>query len=101
MDLFTAAGVETDSGTGGAKARRPGLARTLRVPLLNYRVVEEARQRAAFSPSPDQTRAAQDYARKASSPKFSQQKETSVRQLFFEEVLGRVLGYRTFDPEGY
>jgi hypothetical protein len=66
MELFAAAGIELPP-AGGRGRRTPGaLARTLRVPLFNYKVVEEARGLAAFAPTPEQAAAAADYARKAS-----------------------------------
>ena len=99
MELFAAAGIELPP-TGRRARRTPGaLARTLRVPLFNYKVVEEARGLAAFAPTPDQAAAAADYARKARSPKFAKQKETAVRPMFIEQVLGRLLGYSTIDPD--
>ena len=72
--------------------------RSLRVPLFNYKVVQAARERAAFAPSTEQTRAAQDYARKIKDPKFLKQKETAVRPLFIQEILQTVLGYQPYDP---
>ncbi|MHB1111313.1 MAG: Eco57I restriction-modification methylase domain-containing protein, partial [Devosia sp.] len=42
---------------------------------------------------------AADYARLARSAGFVKQKETSVRQIFFEQVLGNLLGYTKYDSE--
>lgn len=70
------------------------------MPLFSYRVVEEARQRVPFAPSEHQVATAHDYARKVRSANFARQNETAVRNLFFEEVLGTLLGYRTYDPDG-
>ncbi len=99
MELFAAAGIELPP--AGVRGRRaPGaLARTLRVPLFNYKVVEEARGLAAFAPTSDQVAAAADYARKVRSRKFAKQKETAVRPVFIEQFLARVLSFSTIDPE--
>ena len=99
MELFAAAGIELPSSRGGGGHRGRGVPRILRVPLFNYKVVQSARERAAFAPSEAQTKAAQDYARKIKNPKFLKQKETSVRPLFIQEMLQTVLGYRQIDPE--
>lgn len=99
MDLFLAAGLDVPNARRGAQPRRAAGPRTLRVPLFNHRVIEEARARAAFSPTPDEVEAAREYARRAKSASFARQRETSVRPIFFGQVLGRVLGYREFDPD--
>lgn len=96
MELFAAAGIDLPPG-GSGRGRR-GIPRSLRVPLFNYKVVQAARERAAFAPSAEQTRAAQDYARKIKDPRFLKQKETAVRPLFIQDILQTVLGYRLFDP---
>lgn len=99
MELFTAAGIELPP-SGGRARRAPGaLVRSLRVPLFNYKVVEEALGLAAFAPTPDEVAAATDYARKVKNPKFLKQKETAVRPVFIEQILGKVLGYEPIDPE--
>lgn len=99
MDLFAAAGIDIGDGGRGGRSGRPAVARTLRVPLLNYKVVAEARKRFTFDPTPRQIEAAASYAKTAKSPKFAQQKETAVRGLFTEKVLGDILGYTPYDPE--
>jgi hypothetical protein len=99
MELFAAAGIELPPSGGRARRAAGALARSLRVPLFNYKVVEEALGLAAFAPTPAQTAAATDYARKVKSPKFLKQKETAVRPVFIEQVLGQVLGYASIDPE--
>lgn len=73
----------------------------LRVPLFNHRALEEARQRAAFAPTEAELAAARAYARRVRGAKFGAQKETAVRNLFFDEVLGQMLGYRRYEEEGY
>jgi hypothetical protein len=101
MDLFAATGVDAPPTGRRQPARRGASVRTLRVPLFNHEVIVRARQRAAFAPSAVEVAAARTYAKKAGSPAFARQKETAVRNLFFEEVLGRVLGYTTYRDEGH
>jgi hypothetical protein len=98
MELFAAAGIELPK--TGAPSRRGRLSiGTLRVPLLNFKVVQRARERAAFAPSEEETARAADYARRARNPKFLAQKETAVRPIFIRDILEGLLGYRTADPE--
>jgi hypothetical protein len=98
MELFAAAGVDLPPSGGGARRGR-GLIRTLRVPLFNYKVVQRARELAAFAPTDEQTAAARNYARQVKSPKFLKQKETAVRGVFIQQVLQSLLGYEPVDPE--
>ncbi len=70
------------------------------MPLFNYKVVQRARELAAFAPAPEQLAAAQNYARQVRNPKFLKQKETAVRGVFIQQVLQIILGYTPFDPEG-
>ena len=100
MDLFSAAGIDVGDGGRGGRSGRAAVSRTLRVPLLNYKVVADARKLFTFNPSDRQKAAAADYAKLANSPRFAKQKETSVRQLFTEKVLGEILGYRQMEAEG-
>lgn len=97
MDLFSAAGVELGAGDG--RTGRPAVPRTLRVPLLNYKVIREELTRVHFDATEDQLKVAAAYAKKARSPGFAKQKETAVRNLFFDDVLCKILGYTTFDPD--
>jgi type I restriction-modification system DNA methylase subunit len=97
MELFAAAGIDLPP-TGSEGRRRRGIPRSLRVPLFNYKVVQQARDRIAFAPSEEQTKVAEAYARKVKNPKFLKQKETAVRNLFIQDVLQTVLGYSPFDP---
>jgi hypothetical protein len=100
MDLFLAAGIDpSDPGAGGARPGRRVTPRSLRVPLFNHRVVEEARSRAVFSPTEAQKKAATDYARKARSPRFAAQSEMAVRDIFVNDVLATILGFRPYDPD--
>ncbi len=98
MELFSAAGIELPPSGGRARRAPSALVRSLRVPLFNYKVVEEARG-GLYSPTPEQLAAAVDYARKVKNPKFLKQKETAIRPVFIEQVLGKVLGYSALDPE--
>jgi hypothetical protein len=100
MDLFSAAGIDVGDGGRGGRSGRAAVSRTLRVPLLNYKVVAAARKLFTFNPSDRQKATAADYAKLAISPRFARQKETSVRQLFTEKVLGEILGYQQMGAEG-
>jgi hypothetical protein len=99
MDLFAASGIDLGDGGRGGRGGRPAIARTLRVPLLAYKVVAEARKVFTFAPTPQQRAAAANYAKTAKSAKFARQKETAVRALFTEKVLGEILGYTPYDSE--
>jgi hypothetical protein len=99
MDLFQAAGIETVGGGGGKRARAVAVPRTLRVPLINYKVIREELKKVHFDASKEQREAAARYAKRARNPKFAKEKETAVRNIFFDEVLGTILGYRKFDPD--
>jgi hypothetical protein len=97
MDLFAAAGI--DPGDGNRAPSRPGraLARTLRVPLFNHRVIADARKAFTFDPSEQQRALARSYAETARNPRFARQKETAVRNRLFDDVLGSLLGYEKYD----
>jgi len=97
MDLFAAAGVDLHGGSGSSG--RGSAPRVQRVPLFNHRVVSDARKLIAFSPSDRQKAVALEYAKKVRSPRFKQQKETAVRNLFCDSVLRELLGYTAFDPD--
>lgn len=98
MDLFATAGVDLPpTGKQGARARKSA-PRTLRTPLFAYKVVEEARRKAVFSPRPEQVEAAVEYARKAKK-NFGKLKEEAVRPIFFSTILEKLLGYKTADPD--
>jgi hypothetical protein len=94
MELFAAAGVDLPTSGRSSRAVRSTV-RSLRVPLFNYNVVKQARGKAAFSPTPEQTKCAIDYAKKLRNVKFLNQKETAVRPIFIQDVLQTLLGYRT------
>jgi hypothetical protein len=99
MDLFAAAGIDLGDGNRGGRTGRSAVGRTLRVPLLNYKVVAEAQKTFTFDFTPQQIEAAASYAKTAGSAKFAKQKESAVRNLFCEKILGGFLGYRPFDSE--
>src|ERR1700677_96004 len=98
MDLFASAGVELPRSGGGSGAPRASAPRSLRVPLLAFKVVEEARLRAAFSPTAAQRVAAVEYARRAKKA-FGRLKEVAVRPIFISSILETVLGYKPADPD--
>lgn len=99
MDLFQAAGVDIGDTAGGRRAGSVTVPRTLRVPLLNYKVIREALKLFHFDANKEQLEAASRYAKRARNPKFSKERETAVRNLFFDEVLGTILGYKKYEPD--
>ena len=98
MDLFAAAGIDLGDGGRGGRPGRSGVGRTLRVPLLNYKVIAEALKRVNFEPTKEQLEVAQKYAEAARSPRF-RANETRIRNRFYDEILGTLLGYRKYDPD--
>jgi hypothetical protein len=100
MDLFAAAGIDIGDGGRGGRAKRSKVARTLKTPLLKYKVVADALRRFTFDLSPRQVEAASRYAKTVKSAKFAKMKETAVRPLFCQEVLGEFLGYTQVNPDG-
>src|SRR5579872_5519646 len=99
MDLFRAAGIDVGDGGRGGRSGRAAVSRTLRVPLLNHKVVAEALKWFNFHLTPQQKAAAASYAETAKTQRFTKQKETAVRPLFFEKVLGEILGYKQIGSE--
>jgi len=99
MDLFATAGIDLGDGGRGGRPGRSAIGRTLRVPLLNYKVVAEAQKRFTFDLSQNQLDAAAVYAKTAKGSKFAKLKETEVRNLFFQKVLGDILGYTQIDAD--
>ena len=83
-----------------AGAKRAAVGPTLKVPLLKYKVVAEALKGFTFDLSQRQVEAAARYAKTVKSAKFAKMKETAVRPLFCQEVLGEVLGYTKINPAG-
>src|SRR5258708_26691453 len=99
MDLFAAAGIDLSDGGRGGRSGRPGGSRTLRVPLFNYKVVAEARKRFPPARSTRQTEAVRSYVKTIKASTFAKRKETEVRNLFVQRVLGDILGYTQIDSE--
>jgi TaqI-like C-terminal specificity domain/N-6 DNA Methylase len=99
MDLFAAAGIDLGDGGKGGRRGRPAVGRTLRVPLLKYKVVEEALKGFTFDLTPRQVEAATRYAKTVKSAKFAKMTETAVRPLFSQQILGEFLGYTQVDPD--
>ncbi len=99
MDLFSAAGIDIGDGGRGGRTGRSAVGRTLKVPLLKYKVVAEALKGFTFDLSPRQVEAATRYAQTVKSAKFAKMKETAVRPLFCQEVLGEFLGYTQVNPD--
>lgn len=97
MDLFLAAGLDLGGGSRGAKRR--AAASPARAPLFASKVIKKQLGLAALNPAADRLEAAKDYARRARSAGFAKQKETRVRQIFYEQVLGKLLGYTQYDPD--
>jgi hypothetical protein len=93
MELFKAAGINIRE-DGSRKTR------TLRVPLLNFKVVSNKVKDFTFDFTDQQLAAAASYAKNAKAKKFAKEKETAVRPLFFDKVLGEILGYKKFESEG-
>lgn len=93
-DIFSVAGVHLPKGTNGRRRAAPEAAR-----LVSPKVIAKQLGLVALDLDRERVEAASDYARRARSAGFVKQKETSVRQLFFEQVLGKVLGYSQYDPD--
>jgi hypothetical protein len=100
MDLFAASGIDLGDGGRGGRRGRAAVARTLKVPLLKYKVVAARMRDFTFDFSPAQIEAATYYARTVKSTRFARMKETAVRPLFREKVLGEFLGYKQVGPDG-
>ena len=100
MDLFAAAGIDLEDGGRGGRSGHPGVGRTLRVPLLNYKGHYRSAKKSAinFDPTNEQLEVARRYAEAARSPRF-RANETRIRNRFYEEILGILLGYRKFEPD--
>jgi hypothetical protein len=99
MDLFAASGVHLGDGGKGGRRGRAAVARTLKVPLLKHKVVADEMKVFTFDLSPQQVEAAATYAKTVKSARFAKMKETAVRPLFCQKVLGEFLGYRQVNPD--
>jgi hypothetical protein len=99
MDLFAASGVNLGDGATGGRAGRSAIGRTLRVPLLKHKIVAEELQKVTFDFTEQQIEAAVSYAKTVKSRRFGLMKETAVRPLFFQKILGDFLGYSQVSPD--
>lgn len=97
MNLFMAAGMDLPSGGGGSK-RQP--ARMKRLPLFSAATMERVLARRAVVPSDAQLALAQTYAKRAKAAAKSAPNEEQFRQIFYQEVLGGLLGYVPYSDEG-
>ena len=99
MNLFMAAGVDLPSSGGSG---RRAATRLPRAPLFAAKTVDAAMAKRALDPTPEQFQSAAKYARNIKSATFRKQKETAVRNAFYDEILKGVLGYRGVSgEEGY
>ena len=99
MDLFFSAGINLGDGGHGGRSGRSAVGRTLRVPLFNFKVITEELKRHTFDLNPQQLETARNYAKTAGSSRFAKSKETEVRNLFCQKILGDVLGYSQVDAD--
>lgn len=95
-DIFSAAGVHLPVGARGARRRA---APAQRLPLFAPKVIDKHLKLKAVDLTRERIEAAADYAMRARSAGFARRKETEVRQLFYQQVLGQVLGYTQYHPE--
>ncbi|MDP1731953.1 MAG: N-6 DNA methylase [Devosia sp.] len=95
-DIFSAAGVHLP---GGLNGRRRRAAPEAAARLVSPKVIAKQLGLVALDLDKERVEAASDYARRARSAGFVKQKEISIRQLFFEQILGKVLGYTQYDPD--
>ncbi|MEF2546526.1 DNA methyltransferase [Aurantimonas sp. E1-2-R+4] len=91
-----AAGIDIPS-SGKARTRVP--APLPHIPLFVEKAVQAALSTKAIAPTDEQIALARDYAKRAGNAKFRAQKETQVRNVFFDEVLTGLLGYKGFSAE--
>ncbi len=97
-DLFLSSGVDLPYGSGSGSAKSQ-TRKAARVPLVTPRVLEDAIKVSVYNPTAEQLAAAKDYAERARGLGFTKQKETSIKQLFFEKILGTVLGFQQYHPD--
>jgi len=99
MNLFMAAGIDLPSSGGRGKR---AATRASRLPLFVAKAIDEALARSAIAPTDEQIACAARYARNVRGSAFRKQKETAVRNAFFDDILKTVLGYRGLSgDEGY
>jgi type I restriction-modification system DNA methylase subunit len=85
MNIFDVAGISLNANRSVSVPR---------IPLLAQKVVKAARERIAFAPDEAQLKAASQYAKNIRNDKFLAQKEETIRPIFIDEILVRVLGYQ-------
>jgi hypothetical protein len=96
MNLFLAAGIDIPSSGSGGKRSAPRLPR---LPLFVEKAVERALTIKAIEPTEEQIALAKKYANNIKSAAFLKQKETQVRNNFFDEILKGVLGYKGYSGD--
>ncbi len=97
MNLFMSAGLDlpASSSFAGKRAR----ARLPRLPLFAKKSLERRIGTSGIDPREEQIKAAAAYAKLAASEAFSKRKETEVRPIFIDQVLGLILGYEKFSHD--
>jgi hypothetical protein len=95
-NIFDAGGVALPEGARGARRRA---APDAVASLISPKVIEKRLGLAALDLSPARRAAAAEYASLARSDGFAKQKEVSVRHLFYQRVLGEVLGYTSYKAD--
>ncbi|BCH12094.1 hypothetical protein MesoLj131c_63520 [Mesorhizobium sp. 131-3-5] len=73
--------------------------RVAHVPLFAPKAIDQAMGKKVLAPTEEQVAAAAKYARNIKSETFRKQKETAVRNAFYDEILKGVLGYQGFSGE--
>jgi hypothetical protein len=96
MNLFMAAGIDLPSSGNSGKSAPT---RVAHVPLFVAKTLDDAMAKKALAPTEAQIASAAKYARNIKSNTFRKQKETAVRNAFYDEILKGVLGYQGFSGE--
>ena len=96
MNLFMSAGVSLPSAGSSAVRMAAPLPST---PLFAEKAIQKALSLKAIVPTDEQVALAKAYAHRARGDKFRRQKETTVRNLFFDEILTGLLGYTRFSED--
>jgi N-6 DNA Methylase/TaqI-like C-terminal specificity domain len=97
MNLFMSAGLDLPASSSSAGKRTR--ARLPRLPLFAKKSLERHIVTTAVPLTEFQTKTAAAYARMAASDAFSRRKETEVRPIFIDQVLGAILGYEKFSHD--
>ncbi len=94
MNLFMSAGLDlpASSSPAGKRAR----ARLPRLPLFATKALKRRIEVTAIAPTEAQIKAAASYAKLSASDAFSKRRETEVRPIFIDQILGVILGYEKF-----